>query len=137
MTQAAQGMKTIEAVAAVICREGFVLATQRGAGQDEGGWEFPGGKMEPGETPEEALHRELREELAARIEIDRFLCTVENDMDVRHLVMHCYLARVPDGHIELLEHKAARWVDARTIDEVPWLPADLKVVAEIKAQGVL
>lgn len=130
-------MKTIEAVAAVICDGKRILATQRGYGESAGGWEFPGGKMEPGETPEEALAREIREELNATIEIDRFLCTVENIMDVRHLVMHCYLVHVPDGHIELLEHSDARWVDSATIDDVAWLPADLKVVDQLKAQGVV
>ncbi len=130
-------MRTIEAVAAVICDNGRILATQRGYGENEGGWEFPGGKMEAGETPEQAVCREILEELDARIEIDRYLCTVENDMDVRHLVMHCFLAHVPDGHIKLLEHKDARWVDRGTIDDVPWLPADLKVVEQLKSQGVV
>lgn len=130
-------MIIIEAVAAVICRDGYVLATQRGYGETEGGWEFPGGKMDPGETAEEALHREIREELETEIEIERFLCTVENDMDVRHLVMHCYLVTLPSNSYTLVEHKDARWLNGETIDTVEWLPADILVVDELKRQGVI
>lgn len=132
-----EGMRTIEAVAAVIAQDGRVLATQRGYGETEGGWEFPGGKMEPGETPEQAIVREIAEELDARIEVTRYLCTVENDMDTRHLVMHCFLARIPDGQFKLLEHKDARWVNRDTIRTVGWLPADIMVVNQLREQGVI
>ncbi|MDD6650769.1 MAG: (deoxy)nucleoside triphosphate pyrophosphohydrolase [Eggerthellales bacterium] len=130
-------MKTIEVVAAIIEHEGKVLATQRGYGEFEGGWEFPGGKVEAGETPEEAIVREIQEELSATIEVDRFVTTVDYDYDTFHLTMHCYLAHVAQGHLQLLEHSAAKWVSAETIDEPAWLPADIAVVEAIKSQGIL
>ena len=130
-------MKTIEVVAAIIEHEGKVLATQRGYGEFEGGWEFPGGKVEAGETPEEAIVREIQEELSATLEVDRFVTTVDYDYDTFHLTMHCYLAHVAQGHLQLLEHSAAKWVSAETIDEPAWLPADIAVVEAIKSQGIL
>ena len=130
-------MKTIEVVAAIIEHEGTVLATQRGYGEFEGSWEFPGGKVEAGETPEEAIVREIQEELSATIEVDRFVTTVDYDYDTFHLTMHCYLAHVAQGHLQLLEHSAAKWVSAETIDEPAWLPADIAVVEAIKSQGIL
>lgn len=130
-------MKTIEVVAAIIEHEGKVLATQRGYGEFEGSWEFPGGKVEAGETPEEAIVREIQEELSATIEVDRFVTTVDYDYDTFHLTMHCYLAHVAQGHLQLLEHSAAKWVSAETIDEPAWLPADIAVVEAIKSQGIL
>lgn len=130
-------MKTVKVVAAVIEHEGKVLATQRGYGEFEGGWEFPGGKVEPGETPEQALVREIHEELDAAIEVERFIVTVEHDYADFHLSMRCYLCRHADDKLRLLEHEAARWVDARDIDSLDWLPADLKVVAALKEQGLV
>lgn len=130
-------MKTIEVVAAIIEHEGKILATQRGYGEFQGGWEFPGGKVEAGETPEEAIVREIQEELSATIEVDRFVTTVDYDYDTFHLTMHCYLAHVAQGHLQLLEHSAAKWVSAETIDEPAWLPADIAVVEAIKSQGIL
>ena len=130
-------MKTIEVVAAIIEHEGKVLATQRGYGEFEGSWEFPGGKVEAGETPEEAIVREIQEELSATIDVDRFVTTVDYDYDTFHLTMHCYLAHVAQGHLQLLEHSAAKWVSAETIDEPAWLPADIAVVEAIKSQGIL
>ena len=130
-------MKTIEVVAAIIEHEGKILATQRGYGEFQGGWEFPGGKVEAGETPEEAIVREIQEELSATIEVDRFVTTVDYDYDTFHLTMHCYLAHVAQGHLQLLEHSAAKWVSAETIDEPAWLPADIAVVEAIKSKGIL
>ena len=130
-------MKTIEVVAAIIEHEGKILATQRGYGEFQGGWEFPGGKVEAGETPEEAIVREIQEELSATIEVDRFVTTVDYDYDTFHLTMHCYLAHVAQGHLQLLEHSAAKWVSDETIDEPAWLPADIAVVEAIKSQGIL
>ena len=132
-------MKTIEVVAAIIedPQTGAVLATQRGYGDYAGGWEFPGGKVEPGETPEEAIVREIKEELQATIAVDRFLVTVDWDYPNFHLTMHCYWSHVVDGHLALLEHSAAKWVSSETIDSVGWLPADLLVVDAIKSSGLL
>lgn len=117
-------MKTIEVVAAIIVRDGKVFATQRGYGDWKDYWEFPGGKMEPGETPEAALRREIREELATDISVDRFLCTVDYDYPGFHLTMHNYLCSVVSGHLDLLEHEAARWITPGELDSVGWLPAD-------------
>ena len=121
-------MKSIDVVAAIICQDGKVLATQRGYGEQAGGWEFPGGKIESGETPEEAIVREIHEELGAIIAVDGHLVTIDHDYETFHLHMACFLAHVAEGALELHEHSSARWVDAETIDSLDWLPADLKVI---------
>ena len=122
-------MKQIEVVAAIIydseCR---IFATQRGYGEWKDWWEFPGGKMEAGETPEEALVREIREELSAEISVDEFLCTVEYDYPKFHLTMHCYLCSLVTEALHLNEHEAAKWLMKDELDSVRWLPADVKVV---------
>ena len=122
-------MKQIEVVAAIIRdAEGRVFATQRGYGEWQDWWEFPGGKMEAGETPEEALKREIWEELETRIAVERLLTTVEWDYPAFHLTMHCYLCHIESGHLELKEHEAARWLTKTQLDEVKWLPADEQVI---------
>lgn len=127
------GMKKIEVVAAIIHDdEGRIFATQRGYGDWKDWWEFPGGKMEPGETPEEALRREIREELSAEISVDRFLCTVEYDYPKFHLTMHCYLCSLLSGDLQLNEHEAAKWLKGEEWDSVKWLPADLKAIENLK-----
>ena len=124
-------MKTIEVVAAIIKEGDAILATQRGYGEFEGLWEFPGGKVEPGETPTTALAREIQEELAVSIEVNHLLCTTEYTYPTFHLIMHCYWCRITDGTPQLLEHKSARWLTADTLHSVTWLPADEEVVNEI------
>lgn len=124
-------MKRIEVVAAIIIRDGRVFATQRGYGEWKDYWEFPGGKMEPGETPEEALRREIREELATEIEVGELLTTVEYDYPNFHLTMHCYLCTVVSGHLSLLEHEDARWLAQDELDSVNWLPADVEVIRKL------
>lgn len=126
-------MKTIEVVAAVICDGDKVFATQRGYGEFEGWWEFPGGKIEPGESHHEALKREIREELDVDIHVGERLCTVEYDYPTFHLTMHCYMASLLDGEIALLEHMAARWLFKAELDEVEWLPADVSVVDSLRS----
>ena len=121
-------MKQIEVVAAIIRKEDKVFATQRGYGEWKDWWEFPGGKMEAGETPEEALKREIREELSAEISVDKFLCTVEYDYPAFHLAMHCYLCSLVTDALHLNEHEAARWLTMAELDSVKWLPADVNVV---------
>lgn len=123
--------KTIEVVAAVIIRDGKLFATQRGYGDWKDWWEFPGGKIEPGETPKEALKREIREELATEIEVGDILTTVEYDYPKFHLTMHCYLCTVLSGELSLLEHEDARWLAMDELDSVNWLPADVEVVRMI------
>lgn len=130
-------MKTVEVVAAVIKHEDKIFATQRGYGDLAGGWEFPGGKVEAGEMPQEALVREIHEELEATISVGEFICQVEYDYSTFHLSMKCYLCSVVEGHLTLLEHSDAKWLDANTLDSVDWLPADIAVVDAIKAQGIL
>ena len=125
-------MKQIEVVAAVIRKDGCVFATQRGYGDWEGWWEFPGGKIELGETPEEALRREIREELQADVSVDEFLCTVEYDYPKFHLTMHCYFCSLLSETFHLNEHEAAQWLKADELDNVRWLPADVMVVEELK-----
>ena len=125
-------MKKIEVVAAVIRKGEKVFATQRGYGEWKDWWEFPGGKMETGETPKEALKREIREELSTEINVDKFLCTVEYDYPKFHLIMHCYLCSLQIEALHLNEHEAARWLSLNELDSVKWLPADLEVVEIIK-----
>ena len=121
-------MKQIEVVAAVIRKGDKIFATQRGYGDFKDWWEFPGGKMEAGETPEEALIREIREELSADISVDEFLCTVEYDYPAFHLTMHCFLCSLVGEALHLNEHEAARWLTKEELDSVKWLPADEIVV---------
>ena len=125
-------MKVIEVVAAIIQRDGAYFATQRGYGEFEGMWEFPGGKIEPGESREVALKREIREELGVDITIDKFLCTTDYDYPSFHLTMHCYLCSVASGEIELREHMSARWLTKESLDSVEWLPADLDIIKKLK-----
>lgn len=126
-------LKRIEVVAAIIHdAEGRIFATQRGYGEFKDGWEFPGGKMEAGETPEEALRREIWEELETRIEVERLVETVEYDYPQFHLTMHCFLCRVESGRLELKEHEAARWLEKDELNEVDWLPADLQIIDKLK-----
>ena len=125
-------MNPLEVVAAIITHENKVFCTQRGYGDFKDMWEFPGGKMEPGETPQEALKREIREELATEIEVDDFIHTIEWDYPKFHLTMHCFFCRVIKGHLQLLEHEAARWVEKDKLDEVDWLPADRTIVPLLK-----
>lgn len=126
-------MKQIEVVAAIIKDGSKVFATQRGYGDFKDMWEFPGGKMEAGESGPEALVREIREELSAEIAVDSFVCTVEHDYPGFHLVMHNYLCHVTGGELRLLEHEAARWLDLSDLYAVDWLPADLKVLPYIQS----
>lgn len=120
--------KIIEVVAAVIIRDGKLFATQRGYGEWKDWWEFPGGKIEPGESPEKALKREIREELATEIKVGHLLTTVEYDYPQFHLTMHCYLCSIVSGQLSLLEHEDARWLAKKELDSVKWLPADVEVV---------
>lgn len=126
-------MKQIEVVAAIIRKGDKIFATQRGYGEWKDWWEFPGGKMEAGEMPEEALAREIREELSAEIRVDRLFCTVEYDYPAFHLTMHCYLCSLLTEALHLNEHEAARWLGRDELDSVKWLPADVKVVEDIRA----
>ena len=125
-------MKHIEVVAAIIQRDGAYFATQRGYGEFEGMWEFPGGKIEPGESREVALKREIQEELGVDIAIENILCTTEYAYSSFHLTMHCYLCSIASGEIELREHKSARWLRPEELGSVEWLPADKVVVSELK-----
>ena len=126
-------MKTIEVVAAVIVRDGRVFATQRGYGDFKDMWEFPGGKMEPGENREDALKREIREELAADISVDSFIDTVEYDYPKFHLILHCFLCSLKTKKVHLLEHESSRWLSADELDSVDWLPADLSLIEKLKS----
>lgn len=128
-------MKRIEVVAGIIKDGNKIFATQRGYGEQKGFWEFPGGKMECGETPQQALERELKEELAIHVNVGDFLCTVEHDYPAFHLTMHCYFCTIVGGKApELLEHEAAKWLAPAELHSVDWLPADIKAVEAIEAQ---
>lgn len=125
-------LKTIEVVAAVIVDvEGRIFATQRGYGDWKDWWEFPGGKIEPGETPQEALRREIREELDADIEVGELLRTIDYEYPAFHLTMHCFKCRLSDGHLTLLEHEAAKWLTPSALHSVRWLPADEEIIEEL------
>ena len=125
-------MKTIEVVAAVIVRKGKVFATQRGYGPWKGWWEFPGGKMEVGEAPQEALVREIREELDAEISVGRLLDTVEWDYPDFHLTMHCFMCTLESELVHLNEHEAAAWLTRETLRSVQWLPADEGLIERLE-----
>ena len=128
-------MKQIEVVAAIIHDdEGRFFATQRGYGDFKDWWEFLGGKMESGETPEEALKREIREELSTEISVDELLCTVEYDYPKFHLTMHCFLCSLLTDALHLNEHEAAKWLTHEELDSVKWLPADKVVVEELSLE---
>lgn len=125
-------MKTINVVAAIIRDGNKIFATQRGYGDYKDGWEFPGGKIETGETPQQALVREIKEELDTEILVGDYLTTIEHDYPTFHLSMQCFWCRIVDGTPVLKEHEAARWLDADHIDGVDWLPADLTIIELIK-----
>lgn len=117
--------KRIEVVAAVLIHNGLVFACQRGYGEFKDMWEFPGGKAEPGETLEQALRREIMEELDTEISVDSFITTVDYDYPAFHLTMHCYWCSILSGNLELKEHEAAKWLAPDELESVNWLPADL------------
>ena len=127
-------MKTINVVAAVIRNDDRIFATQRGYGEFKDGWEFPGGKVEPGETSEDALIREIREELGVDIHVGDLIDTVEYDYPAFHLSMKCYWAEIVSGKPELLEHEAARWLRMDELYSVGWLPADLGLLEKIESE---
>ena len=126
-----ESKKTIEVVAAIIIRDGKLFATPRGYGEWKDWWEFPGGKIEPEESQEDALKREIREELATEIEVGTLLSTVEYDYPKFHLTMHCYLCTIISGELSLLEHEDARWLTTDELDSVKWLPADKDVIEKL------
>lgn len=128
-------MKSISVVAAIIEKDGHIFATQRGYGDYKDWWEFPGGKIEPGETPEEALKREIREELDTEIEVGEHLITVEYDYPKFHLVLDCYMCSVVSGELTLLEHEAAKWLPVDDMWQVKWLAADIEVIRAIEKRG--
>ena len=125
-------LKKVEVVAAVIRDKDKIFATQRGYGEFKDGWEFPGGKIEPGETPQQALVREIKEELDTEIEVQELIDTVEYDYPTFHLTMHCFWARIKEGNLILKEHEAAKWLTKDTLNTVDWLPADEGLVEKIK-----
>lgn len=125
-------MKTVNVVAAIIIKDKKIFATQRGYGEFKDGWEFPGGKVEKGETPENTIVREIKEELDTEIKVKEYFDTVEYDYPNFHLSMKCYICSVLSGKLELLEHEAAKWLDKDSLDSVAWLPADLGLVDKLK-----
>ena len=129
-------MKTYHVVAAIIERDGRIFATQRGYGDYKDGWEFPGGKIEPGETPEQALVREVQEELDMTIKVERHFMDVSWDYPQFHLEMSCFLCSIAEGRPRLLEHEAAKWLAPSELNTVDWLPADIQVIEALEGQGV-
>ena len=128
-------MKNIRVVAAVIHQDQRILATQRGYGEFKDGWEFPGGKIEEGETPEVALIRELKEELTITVKPEKLLTVVEYDYPNFHLSMHCFLSSIEQGEINLLEHEAMKWLSHNELDSVAWLPADHGLIELLKKES--
>lgn len=129
-------MKTIKVVAAIICndmeRKSKIFATARGYGDLKGGWEFPGGKIEPGETPQQALKREIMEELSTEIKVGKLIDTIEYDYPTFHLSMDCFWAEVITGRLELKEAEAAKWLTKDQLESVTWLPADITLIDKIR-----
>lgn len=129
-------MKTIKVVAAIICndmeRKSKIFATVRGYGDLKGGWEFPGGKVEPGETPQQALKREIMEELSTEIKVGELIDTIEYDYPTFHLSMDCFWAEVITGQLELKEAEAAKWLTKDQLESVAWLPADITLIDKIR-----
>ena len=130
-------MKSIRVAAAIIKQSNKILATQRGYGEFKDWWEFPGGKIEPGETPERALVREIREELDTAIRIERPVIDVSYDYPTFHLDMRCFLCTLADENVTLLEHEAASWLDAQSLNSVKWLPADDEIIQAILDQRII
>lgn len=125
-------MKTVRVVAAIIIENGKVFATQRGYGEFKDGWEFPGGKIEQGETPEEAIVREIKEELDTVVEVGELLDTVEYDYPNFHLSMDCFICKIKSGDLVLKEHESAKWLTKETLRSVEWLPADEGLIGKIE-----
>lgn len=125
-------MKTIKVVAAVIKNNNKIFATQRGYGEFKDGWEFPGGKIEENESPEDALVREIKEELNTTVNIDKYITTVEYDYPNFHLSMQCYLCSIIEGNLSLLEHEAATWLCKNELYNIDWLPADIEIIPIIE-----
>ena len=129
-------MKTMKVVAAIICndmeRKSKIFATARGYGDLKGGWEFPGGKVEPGETPQQALKREIMEELSTEIKVGELIDTIEYDYPTFHLSMDCFWAEVITGQLELKEAEAAKWLTKDQLESVTWLPADITLIDKIR-----
>ena len=125
-------MKTVRVVAGIIIEDGKVFATQRGYGEFKDGWEFPGGKIEQGETPEEAVVREIMEELDTEVEVKELFDTVEYDYPKFHLLMDCFICKIKKGDLVLKEHEAAKWLTKETLHTVDWLPADYGLVEKLR-----
>ncbi len=125
-------MKTIQVSAAIIKNNNEFFVTQRGYGEFKGGWEFPGGKIELGETPEQALVREIQEELNTKIEVGELVSVVEYDYPNFHLKMYCFLCKILQGNLELREHQAAKWLEKEKLDTMDWLPADIELIRLLK-----
>lgn len=124
--------KYVQVAAAIIIDDGKIFATQRAHGEFKDGWEFPGGKIEQGETPQQAARREVMEELDTEIEVGELFDTVEYDYPSFHLTMYCFLCTVKSGDLVLKEHQAAKWLTRETLDSVEWLPADIDLIEKLK-----